>query len=397
MRREKVLRRADKIVEDVKSAVGEKEGRQSFLKMPILDSIINGKPNAEALYKKIADANITINFQPSTLELLVNSGMYKSAFELTQSYPSAKKTDGRMCEELYGNALPTPTKDNPKTLEERRRLLQLQPRFLGLNIGQSYRGAAPVYGGCSFWFKEEIKKDCTLLPCDSALIGSRRITQEQKNHIMNGIGYFDDRGLGFLHSDSDKRLWPTLLSKMRLLESLAKGDADARKAIEQWISGIMVPNEDLVHLYQELGQLRDEDWYSLFEAHYFKPLSLNMVEGLTIPFELFGHPDGLLAMRLGKPSLYVIWYVNDFKGFIQPNPFTAQYSCMLKLWDHFAMEFLNSKETWIQNTMDRFNKVIATLPLSKTKLKYKESKNRARPVYAIPVPTAVDDSLFRDT
>lgn len=208
-----VINKADAVFQKVAAHVASQQANaKAGVLKHIHDRIKKGPDYVQLLYDQMRRSDVTINFDPKNLELFVQSGRCKNAFEIRKTYPRAGNTYGHFCEWIYkGFDLPIPVKGSPTFDFD----IELQPKFMGLNVGRSLRGAAPAYGQGVFVMRDEVKQYLIALPADSSFtyVGSETAlandpdAQRKLKLLRDGLGLFTDNGL-----------WTTLLSKLLILD-----------------------------------------------------------------------------------------------------------------------------------------------------------------------------------
>lgn len=141
-------------------------------------------------------------------------------------------------------------------------------------------------------------------------------------------------------------------------------------------------------LFQENDQNALE---RIFEVHMLRPVSLDWVKELVVPFSLFGTTEGKLAFKLCTSRFPVVWYLDDANGFQQPSPEMNQFHFVQSVWSEMSLDTTRAQDDVLKNY---FTKISNGLPnnlrrVIKTSMPQseQEKRNLSRQQQQPPLPS----------
>lgn len=258
--------------------------------------------DCQHVLKTIANAYVTINIKVSDLEVIFESGQYKSSFERNPGKYQAGMTDARKCGEIYkpfGLKLPDERDNKDDISPADIGLWNSQPRFGALNLGAGLLGGATAYGSCNIVLKHSIKQFSTLVPADS-IYGN-------PSDFVESIGVWDNE-----FNTHGPLLAQVLLTKLTKI----KGPFTKDESRTKYISHLLKFNPDAINDFVETWA--GEVW-TIMEVHVFNRILLGDIEEFRFDFaEVFGSKLGRKLLRLQSFDRHLTFVWDNTEGFRWP-------------------------------------------------------------------------------
>ncbi len=303
--------------------------------------------NSLMIAELLSKAPLSINFKLSDLkQYFLKDGLYRTAFQIRNTWPSAGNTGGPMAAQLY-NMPQDPPSDisaakqppyvkpsfaNPQVFNNTEADLQFfdsLPKFAALDLFKLIGGVAPRYGECAFVLKDIVKKHATAVFADTNDAGK----DDVKKLFASSTGLFyldkklDPQGMlrvvAAKKNSFDSKVCAVCAASYKKIQSGKCSDPNPMtwERFKKAARGSALSEADLCRMQQH-----DEGGiYNFIEAHIFIPhFSFDLVERVDAPFLTYcGTDDGNVLMGLGSPKdgREIAYYLNPQTAFrLDPEP-----------------------------------------------------------------------------